>query len=294
MSIISPSELPKCLKYYKLTNSDECHHGFQYKTGLNIDTIPFNPTGQCSPGGLYFASEVQLINHMAWGLGTAKYIRKVTFPDDARIYVEDGKYKADKIILDERNIFTHDPNNYMNYNSDEVCKIAVAHNGLLLKYVPNQTDEICKIAVAQHGCALQFVKKQTYELCKLAVMQTSWALPYVTIKSPKVDLYWAFSCNLRILQKELKLGACEGIGGYNVFEVTHTNFFSRYDLYDHKVIKVYKKLKRRSYYHINHYLDIIKPPHECEIVISESNKDILVKNHHVSDDIFTKIQVDIL
>ena len=38
----------------KLTNETECHNGFQFKTGLNEDTIPFDPTGECKKGGIYF------------------------------------------------------------------------------------------------------------------------------------------------------------------------------------------------------------------------------------------------
>ena len=48
------NELYKDQKFVKLTNENECHNNFQYKDGLNVDTIKFNPTGLCQPGGLYF------------------------------------------------------------------------------------------------------------------------------------------------------------------------------------------------------------------------------------------------
>jgi hypothetical protein len=47
----------------KLTNQNENHNGFQFKTGLNVDNIPFNPSGECEPGGIYFCEE-SLMN--AW------------------------------------------------------------------------------------------------------------------------------------------------------------------------------------------------------------------------------------
>ncbi len=53
MNILHPSNLPK-LRFFKLTTHNELHHGFQYTTGLNIDSLQFNPTGECSSGGLYF------------------------------------------------------------------------------------------------------------------------------------------------------------------------------------------------------------------------------------------------
>ena len=45
---------------YRITNPKENHRGFQYKTGLNIDTLRFNPDGECNPGGLYFFDQTQL------------------------------------------------------------------------------------------------------------------------------------------------------------------------------------------------------------------------------------------
>jgi len=40
--------------FYKITNEKEYHYNFQYKDGLNEDTIKFNPSGECNIGGLYF------------------------------------------------------------------------------------------------------------------------------------------------------------------------------------------------------------------------------------------------
>ena len=40
--------------FVKLTNREENHRGYQFKTGLNIDKLPFNPKGECQSGGIYF------------------------------------------------------------------------------------------------------------------------------------------------------------------------------------------------------------------------------------------------
>ena len=88
------------MNFYKILNEEECHYGLQYKTGLNIDPIEFNPSGDCQPGGIYFAKE----NILAF-LHVGHWIRKVTIPEDAQIYENPGepkKWKADKIILGER------------------------------------------------------------------------------------------------------------------------------------------------------------------------------------------------
>src|SRR5665647_3665118 len=86
----------------KLTSESECHNGFQFKDGLNVDTVPFNPTSECKPGGIYFC---ELSKFFYWTIYNEKqmiWYRKVTIPDDAQVYVESDKFKADKLILSER------------------------------------------------------------------------------------------------------------------------------------------------------------------------------------------------
>ena len=31
------------LEFYKFTNKEEIHNGFQFRDGLNVDTVPFYP-----------------------------------------------------------------------------------------------------------------------------------------------------------------------------------------------------------------------------------------------------------
>ena len=51
-----------------------------------------------------------------------------------------------------------------------------------LQYVENQTEELCKLAVQKDWLALQYVKEQTEEICKLAVQEDEDALQYVDDK----------------------------------------------------------------------------------------------------------------
>ena len=41
------------MKYYKITNKDEQHQGMKYKTGLNVDIVPFD-SYEYSAGGIHF------------------------------------------------------------------------------------------------------------------------------------------------------------------------------------------------------------------------------------------------
>jgi len=88
------------MNYYKILNEEENHRGLQYKTGLNIDPVEFNPSGDCEPGGIYFASK-DILAFLSYG----PWIRKVTLPKDAKVYKSPRileKWKADKVILGKR------------------------------------------------------------------------------------------------------------------------------------------------------------------------------------------------
>jgi ankyrin repeat protein len=92
------------MKAYKILNKEENHHSLQYKTGLNIDPMPFNPSGDCKPGGIYYAREdiLAFLNYGPW-------IREVTLPDGDEEYKNPGKpvkYKAHQVILGERKTIT--------------------------------------------------------------------------------------------------------------------------------------------------------------------------------------------
>ena len=90
------------MKYYKVTKDNEKHYDMQYKTGLNVDVVPFFPGGTCMPGGMYYARE-DILAFIDYGI----WIREVTIPEDAQVHEESmgggpRKWKADKIILGER------------------------------------------------------------------------------------------------------------------------------------------------------------------------------------------------
>ena len=95
------------MKYWKILNESECHNGLKYKTGLNtlLPHEQWNPSGNCEPGGIYFAG-ADILAFVSYG----PWIREVTIPDDARIYKNSGspeKWKADKVILGPRRQWTN-------------------------------------------------------------------------------------------------------------------------------------------------------------------------------------------
>jgi hypothetical protein len=190
-------------------------------TGLNVDTKEFMPIPKPNSGGIYFC-EYNAI-HLEFDQSHNTY-REVTIPDDAQVYIELNKFKADKLILsEEKNIWNNEhlckkilierhcffgdfakiinqteelciiavSKNpfvlwYVKNQTEDICKIAVYRNYEMLEYVENQTEEICKSAVQVNGLTLRHVKNQTDEICKLAVQNDGNALYYVKNQTPEI------------------------------------------------------------------------------------------------------------
>lgn len=90
------------LNLQRLTNFDECHNGFKFATGLNIDTKTFDPSGSCQAGGLYFIDASEINKWKSYANQNMYWVRSVTLPKNARVYIENNKFKADRLILGER------------------------------------------------------------------------------------------------------------------------------------------------------------------------------------------------
>ena len=83
--------------YFKITNQEECHNRYQYKTGLNILDKPFEKEGSYVPGGLYFTT----LDHIDKFYNHGIWLRVVIIPDDAQIVKDPSgdRWREDKIIL---------------------------------------------------------------------------------------------------------------------------------------------------------------------------------------------------
>jgi hypothetical protein len=204
------NELNKETKFYKITNKEENHFNFQYQDGLNIDINKFDPTENCKKGGLYFTD----LDNIPYFFDYGCWIREVILPDDAQIYVEDRKYKADKIILKEK-IHISNFSEWQNidfcknsiiktecsvlqimnpeYLTEEIYKFIVLDSRLSLRLIDleKQTNAICELAVQQNGCALEFVKPEfmTEKMCKLAVQQNGLAIQFIDLKMLTEEIY---------------------------------------------------------------------------------------------------------
>ena len=160
-------------RFYKVLNDSRCHYDFTYTEGLNVDTQSFNPSGTCGSGGLYFCEEEHLPLYLyLYGSNCAT----VFIPEDALVYKEDTKYKANQLILHNiQPIITELP---LWLDANFVKKM-VQQNGHAIQYIKEPSEEVRRLAVQQNGFAIMFVKEPTEEMCRLAVQQNGDAIHFV-------------------------------------------------------------------------------------------------------------------
>ena len=90
--------------YFKITNKEENHYGFQYVDGLNILLDDFNddPNQSCYKGGFYFTDAANIFKFLNYGV----YLREITLPTANPNFrmVKDNqdKWRANMIILGKR------------------------------------------------------------------------------------------------------------------------------------------------------------------------------------------------
>jgi hypothetical protein len=195
-SRFKPLELAPKIKYYKMLTADMWHRGFQYKEGLNVDHVPFNPSGVCRHGGLYYTSHKHLAE---WCSPGWPLIADVTVPVDAQVYAEPcgTKWKADQLVLSNirplRQFFAELDEatvckilarkgymlEFVDNQTEAMCMAVVRADPLQLEHVKNQTEAVCMEAIRGYPFALRCVRKQTKELCMAAVQLDGFALAAV-------------------------------------------------------------------------------------------------------------------
>lgn len=87
-------------KGIKLLHTNFTHHGFTYRTGLNVDPLRWNPHGSCEPGGLYYTVPEYACH---WVDPSMTHVADVTVPDDQPVWADDQspttKWKAPQLFL---------------------------------------------------------------------------------------------------------------------------------------------------------------------------------------------------
>lgn len=200
MAVLTPDDLPEG-KYYKLTNKKEEHDGEKFQTGENVNCVKFNSTGKYLHDELDFFHESQLL---FFRMFYPYWIREVTFPEDAKIYLEKDKYKCNKFILSERSLFSKFKINL----KEEIQLAAVKQHGSVIQYIQNNvaignsngsnstgsnstgciSEEVQLAAVNQDGWLIQFIENPNEKVQLAAVVQSGWSIQFIKNPNEKVQL----------------------------------------------------------------------------------------------------------
>jgi hypothetical protein len=134
-------------EFVKLTNNGECHNGFKYKDGLNIDTENFVPEGTCKSGGLYFVKKCDMFKWIKYNpkIGIMVWYRDVTIPDSAQVWDESDKSKCDRFILGPKLSIQK----YINEYSEPTQLVAVTQNGYAIDLIEDPSESI-QLAAVHH------------------------------------------------------------------------------------------------------------------------------------------------
>lgn len=82
-------------KYFKILNKNITHNGYKFETSLNIDSLPWNPDPDCSPGGFYFTTAEYVWDFIDHG----SLLAEIEVPQGIEISVGEHKRKAHQIII---------------------------------------------------------------------------------------------------------------------------------------------------------------------------------------------------
>lgn len=179
------------LTYYKVIGNN--HGQLEYKEGIIQDTIPFNPTGTCNAGGIYFTT----LDHIyAYYPQYGEKIAEVKIPGGTPVYLDlqGNKWKAPQIEIIR--FLTWKEIAAFGLLSEEQKRITeldekslLAHLQIfkdedhLFRFVSEdlKTEEICNMVVKQCGNVLRFIPEhvKTIELCCVAVNQSCDDILYV-------------------------------------------------------------------------------------------------------------------
>lgn len=155
--------------WIKVSNSIELEKGYQYRDGLNQDSIKINVYQFDQPGGLEFYPLADLEAHL-YDSGTGLYLREVQIPDQATVVQFGTKFKADQLRMSKRGIW------YQKIFAEHLTKFY----GLALRKMPSekQTEDLAIKTVIVNGYDLRHVRVdlRTEKVCLAALENNNWAI----------------------------------------------------------------------------------------------------------------------
>lgn len=179
-------------KLVKLTNREENHNGYIFKTGLNVDTNKFDADKKCG-NGIYFTDIYNMIQWFTYKRITVTkflnifrweneyddmmiFYRKVTLPLDCNVCIESrDKFKADKIILGDR-IKIKDMDIW---KDEEYCIRAINQNESAFRYIREPSVSLQILFVKNKGSNIRYIKDPNEDVQIEALKQNPCLITHI-------------------------------------------------------------------------------------------------------------------
>jgi hypothetical protein len=134
------------LGLYKFINDTNRHRGHTYTHGVNTDSVKFNPSGSCMPGGLYFTDGQNVLSFDRYGTKICK-VQPLPY---SKVYIDNCKFKADVLNVDLENCMS--PKDFIKkLNKEQLLSLLenqnfFGHGQLVLDIVDVKIidDEVCE------------------------------------------------------------------------------------------------------------------------------------------------------
>lgn len=172
-------------KYYKVMRQDLDHNGFIYKLGMNIDHLPFNPSGSCLSGGLYYTNLENIPLYSTYGTQIAEVVPV------GQIYADPGqdgkitKWKTDKLFV--KSIMSKEKW-INNISEDEQICLIRTNSRLsmeLIRLIKKPSPEVIFIALQHDPYCIERIKSPTLIQQLMAISQTPHTI--YSIKDPCIE-----------------------------------------------------------------------------------------------------------
>jgi hypothetical protein len=178
----------------KLSNKSEDQDQIKLQTGLNESPFMFDIDGKYKLSGITFCRLDDIAKFLKSSEIQLEYTRYVKIPDDAKIYVVNNDFRADKLILLERNQIK----NLQIWRDRAFIMSALTQNESVFQYINGQSFKFYLLLVKQNGMRLEYITNskyhqfkptlhELYELCLAAVKQTGYALRFIN-DMPETEL----------------------------------------------------------------------------------------------------------
>ena len=167
-------------KFYKVLKVDLVHYGFKYALGLNEDHLPFNPSGTCQPGGLYYTTA----EHIPAFLSLGKLIAEVEPKGQIYADPEGKKWKTDKLYVHS----IRSVREWLSVQNESVQLAAIKINPFNIQYIDDPSEAVQLKAVTCFGMTLQCIAKPTYAVQLAAVKTAGQAIKYINNPTEELQL----------------------------------------------------------------------------------------------------------